>query len=348
MPGHQKANNIMKNLLKLFITYQLKDSKPRQKPNGFTLIELLVGLILAFLVITPLLGFMISIMTQDRQEQAKAASEQEIQSALNYISRDVDQAVFIYDGKGLTQIEDQLPTVPSGSPVLVFWKRKFLPKSLPIKGVGDCSDQTKCDDAFVYSLVAYYQITENPCTNNNWSCTSRIGRVEIRDALPDVNNPSGGGNAPAVVPNQDKSPGFELFNLAQPTASGLEEQMNNWKNSGTDIDKNQPEILIDYIDQSTVANLPPASCSIAPRDGVVPAVPYQFRKVPPTSTTSSFYACVDTDKTIAQVFIRGNALARIQPKQNPPAYTSSKKAYFPTASIQVQGRGLVSLTPGGS
>jgi hypothetical protein len=46
---------------------------------------LLVGLILAFLVITPLLGFMISIMTQDRQEQAKAASEQEIQSALNYI-----------------------------------------------------------------------------------------------------------------------------------------------------------------------------------------------------------------------------------------------------------------------
>jgi hypothetical protein len=169
--------------------------------------------------------------------------------------------------------------------------------------------------------------------------------VEIRDALLDVNNPSGGGNASAVVPNQDKSPGFKLFDLNQANASGLEEQMNNWTKDG-DINDNQPEILIDYIDQSP--GVPSPACSTAPRDGVVPAVPYQFRKVPPTSTTSSFYACVDTDKTIAQVFIRGNALARIQPKQNPPAYVSSRNAYFPRASIQVQGRGLVSLTPGGS
>ena len=344
----------MKNLLKLFITYQLKDTKPRQRPGGFTLLELLIGLILAFLVITPLLGFMISIMTQDRQEQAKAASEQEIQSALNYIARDVDQAIFIYDGNGLTQIEAQLPTVTSGTPVLVFWKRKFLPKSLPVRGAADCSDPTRCDDAFVYSLVAYYQITG--CTNNNWSCTTRIGRVEMRDRLPNVNNPSGGGNPTAVVPNQERSPGFQLFNLAQPNASGLEEQMNNWGKDNSpenrkvgDIDDNQPEILIDYIDQSTGANVPPASCSTAPRNGET--LPYQFRQVPPPTSptgTNSFYACVDNDKTIAQVFIRGNALARIRPKQNPPAYVPSQQAYFPRASIQVQGRGLVSLTPGGS
>ena len=346
MPGHQKANYIMMKLLKLFITYQLKDTKSRQKPGGFTLLELLIGLILAFIVITPLLGFMISIMNQDRQEQAKAASEQEIQSALNYISRDIDQAIFIYDGNGLPQIANQLPQVNSGVPVLVFWKRKFLPKSLPVRGAADCNDQTRCDDAFVYSLVAYYQITENPCTNKNWSCTSRIGRVEIRDALVNVNNPSGGGSTPASVPNQEKSPGFKLFDLNQPNASNLEEAMNNWtSDAGINDPKNAPEILLDYIDQSRGANVPPASCSTVNPDGS----PNPDRQVPPPTAidTTSFYACVDTDKTIAQVFIRGNALARIKPKPNPPAYVSSQNAYFPRASIQAQGRGLVKLTPDG-
>ena len=349
----------MMKLLKLFITYQLKDTKSRQKPGGFTLLELLIGLILAFIVITPLLGFMISIMNQDRQEQAKAASEQEIQSALNYISRDIDQAIFIYDGKGLAEIDTQLPRVQEGVgvPVLVFWKRKFLPKSLPVRGAADCSsDPTRCDDAFVYALVAYYQITGD-CTNKNWSCTSRIGRVELQGPLDNINNPEPDGK---IIPlNEPKpSPGFKLFDLNQANVSELEEAMNNWKSdSGINDPENQPKILIDYIDKSTGANVPPASCSTAPRIQnnsagttvpAAPAVPYLNRQVPPTSTTSSFYACVDTDKTIAQVFIRGNALARIKPKANPPAYIPSQQAYFPRASIQVQGRGLVKIAPGSS
>jgi hypothetical protein len=347
----------MMKLLKLFITYQLKDSKSRQKPGGFTLLELLIGLILAFIVITPLLGFMISIMNQDRQEQAKAASEQEIQSALNYISRDIDQAIFIYDGNGLPQIANQLPTVTSGTPILVFWKRKFLPKSLPVRGAADCSsDPTRCDDAFVYALVAYYQITGD-CTNKNWSCTSRIGRVELQGPLDNINNPEPDGT---ISPLNDPKPsrGFKLFNLNQSNVSELEDAMNSWESDSSGIGdaENQPKILIDYIDQST-ANVPPASCSTAPRNqnnsagSVVPAapvVPYLNRQVPPTSTTTSFYACVDSDKTIAQVFIRGNALARIKPKVNPPAYVPSQQAYFPKASIQVQGRGLVKITPGSS
>ena len=307
MPGHQKANYIMMKLLKLFITYQLKDTKPRQKPGGFTLLELLIGLILAFIVITPLLGFMISIMNQDRQEQAKAASEQEIQSALNYISRDIDQAIFIYDGNGLPQIANQLPQVNSGVPVLVFWKRKFLPKSLPVRGAADCNDQTRCDDAFVYSLVAYYQITENPCTNKNWSCTSRIGRVEMREALVNVNNPSGGGSTPASVPNQEKSPGFKLFDLNQPNASNLEEAMNNWtSDAGINDPKNAPEILLDYIDQST-DGVPQVSCPAGTR-----AVPsYNSATINNIFKTYSFYACINSTRTLAQVYLRGNALARI-------------------------------------
>jgi hypothetical protein len=97
-------------------------------------------------------------METDRKEQAKTASEQEIQAALNYISRDLDQAIFIYDGFGLDKIKASLPNnIPGGTPVLVFWKRNFLEKALPIKdgNPSDCKPRgsgDNCDDGFVYWL----------------------------------------------------------------------------------------------------------------------------------------------------------------------------------------------------
>jgi len=54
-----------------FFNNKLKASNLTQAPGGFTLIELLVAMILAALVITPLLGFMLNIMDTDRKEQAK-------------------------------------------------------------------------------------------------------------------------------------------------------------------------------------------------------------------------------------------------------------------------------------
>ncbi|WP_338422923.1 hypothetical protein [Anabaena sphaerica] len=66
------------NTLKFILTNKIKYLKVVQPINGFTLIELLVGLVMAFIIITSLLGFMITIMETDRKEQAKATSEQEI------------------------------------------------------------------------------------------------------------------------------------------------------------------------------------------------------------------------------------------------------------------------------
>ncbi|HEY9829342.1 MAG TPA: hypothetical protein V6D26_02100, partial [Stenomitos sp.] len=64
----------------------------------------------------------------------------------------------------------------------------------------------------------------------------------------------------------------------------------------------------------------------------------------PTSSVKSygFYTCVDVNKTSAQVFIRGNSLARLRRKTQPPTYAAAQSAYFPRASIQVKGRGLFS------
>jgi hypothetical protein len=134
--------------------------------------------------------------------------------------------------------------------------------------------------------------------------------------------------------------------------------MNAWqKNGNYDLTANQQTPLIDYVDKSKDASLNQVDCTTvftdrattgtltteqqAKKDALlVPgfAAPNQYSTLTDLNT-ASFYACVDSDKITAKVFIRGNALARIDNQNN--AYTAPKSTYFPTASIQVKGRGLI-------
>jgi len=66
-----------------------------QKSGGFTLTELLVAMLLVALVLTPLLTFMLNIMDSERKEQAKTTSEQELQSALDYIAGDLAGSLYL-------------------------------------------------------------------------------------------------------------------------------------------------------------------------------------------------------------------------------------------------------------
>lgn len=353
----------MKKLLKFLLTPKFKTQKRPYKKRGFTLIELLVGLIMAAFIITPLLGFVINVMSSDRQEQAKASSEQEIQTALDYISRDVSQAIFIYDGLGVqTLVGNNTLPKPAGesTPVLVFWKREVIPGKRP-----DGSNLIpNGDDAFVLSLVAYYLIKDTTCNNTStWSCTARIGRVQMDDSVPDPTD--------ATRTILDASPRgfttpFVTATTAPPSnapAKSFEQTMNTW--TTIDVSNVPVQTLIDYVDQTTLNDnpaLPVTDCSKEARPAISPnpelgpdPTPaqlnsaYNYRQTPNDSSpvpaslkTRSFYACVSTDKTLAQVFIRGNALARNSQKNNPPKYSQSQTVYFPKANIQVEGRGSIS------
>ncbi|OUL37621.1 Prokaryotic N-terminal methylation motif domain protein [Nostoc sp. T09] len=327
------------NSIKFLLGIQIKRSKFIQE-RGFTLIELLVAMIIATLVITPLLGFMVNILNTDRQEQAKASSEQEIQTALDYISRDLQQAVYIYDATGIDAIKNQLPD-PSATdrvPVLVFWKREFIGQALT------AADSNK-DDTFVYSLVAYYLIKD---TNSTWSNAARIARWQIRNGVPvssggvDCTGYSGKYVSSTYCP----SSGFASFNLDG--VGTIEQKMNSWTRlssyttttttngtpttTTTTVTPGSPIVLVDYIDQ-TITGAPSASCASGSK--VTPAS-FNSRD---TGNMTSFYACVDRVNTTAQVFLRGNALARL--RNTNLSYADSRKTYFPTASVRVQGRGFL-------
>lgn len=340
----------MKNVLRFFIKIQLKNSKFVQQVNGFTLIELLVALVLAFLVLTPLLGFMFDILNTDHKEQAKASSEQEIQTAVDYIANDLQQAVYIYDQTALTKtsntvpassgIQDQIPPVkPAGvctssstcQPILVFWKRKFLSGAITLSS---STTTSTTDDAFVYSLVAYYLIKDG---NANWSNAARIARFEISDGVLAASGTASttctGYSDTYIDANHCPDAGFQRFNLNLVGATGLTNQMNSWTTASAAYTQ-QPVVLIDFIDQTSI----PTDTT----DPKYPTCPTPTASSTPTLSKGSFmgfYACIDVANTTAQVFLRGNALARLQTSNL--AYSSINQSYFPTASIRVQGHGYL-------
>jgi type II secretory pathway pseudopilin PulG len=340
--GEGSCINFRRCLLRWLLSTQLKPSQKQNQNSGFTLIELLVGMIIAFLVITPLLGFMISILNTDGQEQAKANSEQEIKVALDYITRDLQQAIYIYDATGIACLRgtvdastantcpnastSQLSSPTNGVPVLVFWKRELVSQAITITG-------TQKDDTFVYSLVAYYLIKD---TSTNWSNAARIARWQIKDGVTNAAATvtcSGFATTEKYLPCPDK--GFKPFDLSQKGVT-LQAKMNSWTGGGS-YDQ-VPVVLVDFIDQTTIAQGAPATSTCSTN----------FTQVPTAATIvrSGFYACVNSvslnNRSAVEVYLRGNAQARlIQNDETKVRYALSKSSYFPTGNIKVQGSSFI-------
>lgn len=285
-----------------------------QSSLGMSMIELLVGTVIAFIIITPLMAFVVNTLNDDQREEAKAVTDKEIQSALEFITEDLSEALYIYDQAGIQAIAtNQL--IPAASdtqiPILVFWKRQVVRNILPIG-----------DDTFILSLVAYYLRTDaDPiwCPNNtdDEKCPARITRFQL----------NGGGRTIAGVPFPRPNDGFPTsVDLRNPNTITPSAAINNPQN-----------VLINFIDRTTIADGAPglvaAQCTTALNNSSTA----RFTVDPATATYSSFSACVDSPNNIAQITIRGNALRRFQEN----ATYSSGSAYFPSSSILVKGIGTV-------
>ena len=346
----------MKSLLRLLLKNQHRQNrfKQAQTDKGMTLVELFVGSIMAFLIITPMLAFVVDMLNTDRREQVKSNTEQDLQAAVDFIAQDLSQAIYIYDNKAINvgtgatpAIRNQLPNNgdPNRIPILVFWKRQQIKNSVPINPIvaarpNTCKDNPgQCNDTYVLSLVAYYQFKDNAptwCQPSGGNCPTRIARYEIRDG---VKNPSTLAYYPdaETTTGQRKDPAFnENFDLSKPT----EDVTVVGELGNLDSGAQKPEVLVNYIDH-TIAGVPaPPDCktTLNVTDPPAPAPPLtQGDLLIADRQTNSFYACVDTSKNIARVTIRGNSLRRIQAQD--AEFTTTSSAYFPTATVQVKGLG---------
>ncbi|NJM61479.1 MAG: hypothetical protein HC849_16815 [Oscillatoriales cyanobacterium RU_3_3] len=351
----------MKSLLRLLLKtqYGQNNSGQAKTEKGMTLIELLIGMVMAFLIITPMLAFVVDMLNTDRREQVKANTEQDIQAAVDFIAQDLSQAIYIYDRAGINAINGSLNKLPAAGdatkiPILVFWKRQQMKDALPINPTvtetpKTCAENAQnypnnnhpnCNDTYVLSLVAYYQIKDN---NPTWcqpssvtNCPTRIERYEISDG---VKNPSDLSyyDDSVTTSSQRKDPAFnELFTLNKPIENVT---------LAAGLGATRSEVLLNYIDHSALpsAQVPTgAQCQnmlgvTAPTGAGAPTFNPDDLLLTDGST-HSFYACVDSSRDIARVTIRGNSLRRLQADAN---YNPNNSAFFPTATVQVQGLGAV-------
>ena len=354
----------MKSLLRLLLKSQHRQNRypQAQTEKGMTLIELLIGTVMAFLIITPMLGFVVDMLNTDRREQVKSNTEQDIQAAVDFIAQDLSQAIYIYDNNdinvgtnGTPAIRNQLPDFGNQNriPILVFWKRQLIKTSVPINSLtvkpNTClpNNANQCNDTYVLTLVAYYQFKDN---NDTWcqplgdNCPTRIARYEIRDGLRNPNSPdklnqpyySNGETNDSQKISQGFNPNFDLTNKPMDKVT-----------LGPPFPPH--EVLVNYIDHTTGAAVQPIQkecenalgnpTATAPGSTTPSAIPETTLRVTDPDlarATNSFYACVDKTRNLARVTIRGNSLRRLQTDAK---YDASKSAFFPTATVQVQGLG---------
>jgi len=299
-----------------------------------------------------MLGFVVDMLNTDRREQVKSNTEQDLQAAVDFIAQDLSQAIYIYDNDGVNAIKSSLlpPTSdPAGTPILVFWKRQLQPNALPVISTAantpnptNCNTtNTPCNDAYVLSLVAYYQINDNNpasiwCQPSGANCPTRIVRYQIRDGLkdPKAASPATDPYYASVKPGQERSPAYNrLFEFSKPLQNVTEQ--NEKLGSG--------EVLVNYLDRGTQPAFTGNECTTAlgnptTQTGATtsPILEDTLKVTDRTNLINSFYACVDTERNVARVTIRGNSLRRLQTDAN---YDAKKSAYFPTATVQVQGLG---------
>ena len=264
--------------------YQFLKSRQRSSVKGFTLTELLVSIIISAIIVSGLLYLVVELLGADARESARNETQREMQLAMNYITTDLREAVYVYDD--VAEIEDSLPNFDSSgmTPILAFWKPVYFDDT-DLDGI-DCDsvaadEQSACETLLVrrsaYSLIVYLQ-EANP--DAPWSGQSVIRRYELARYSGDV-------------ADLDETPGY-----VDPTGT-VSFQSWPFDSTGTDQQDATPElnpappVLIDFV--------------AAPGDGSSRECEADYTKSP--STSDSFYACVRAsagDSTTADSILNTN------------------------------------------
>lgn len=173
----------------------------KYRSEGFSVSELLIGSIIAGMAITGLLVLMVNLLQDNQREQASGGVEDDMRRALDYIVRDLQEAVYVYTGDQLESerqptpnnilgLNQYLPNFGTGvRPILAFWKVENLPydssSSLPANcATAFAGNQPMIDECNkvkverrTYTLVVYTQSTN---ASGGWQGESRIERYQLR------------------------------------------------------------------------------------------------------------------------------------------------------------------------
>ncbi|WP_017300105.1 prepilin-type N-terminal cleavage/methylation domain-containing protein [Nodosilinea nodulosa] len=315
------------------ILARLLRTKPAGR-HGFTLIELLVAIVVGSLIVGTMLFLVVELLKVNRREEVLTQTQQDMRRALDYITRDAGEAVYIYSTPAA--VTSQLDGFPNATevPVLAFWRLDPLdPNNASVRTFfnSSCSSAfsgaklNECNTLRVrqgYYTLVVYALQQNT-GNDIWGGKSRIVRYELPKytsaGLATLTNTSG---------------------YAEPT--GSTNTFNNWT-KGTGTTPRNLSVLTDFVDDNDPSQ---------PTTGLCPTNYLQT----PANNANNFYACVREDTTAANpddsnltignnqtliVFLRGNADIR-----NAGLGAFSQAGSLPTLKSEVLIRGVLDKQPG--
>jgi prepilin-type N-terminal cleavage/methylation domain-containing protein len=304
-------------MAKLFSKNRLKHLRAflkRRSLSGFTLLELLVAMFIAGLVVVGLLTLSAQITEANQRDAGRSQVQQDMQAAIDYVSQDLREAVFVYNGQCLSgagsvispsnlSCPGLLPYIPAelstngSTPVLAFWRTSPLPDT--IRALCNANAQSIANDARnnplvqagvpcvaanSYTLVVYALNTSNDRDDNGiWQGKARLVRYQLpqfRDGATDQTQQSVGYANP--IASSDFT--FQQWPLTVTNGNVVSRQADI-----PTVAENPAQVLIDFVDGDLAR-----STAIAPscqEFGSTPAE--QANALTPLATTNrGFYACV--------------------------------------------------------
>jgi len=295
----------------------------RRSQAGFTLLELLISIAIGSVITATLLFGVVELLKTNQRESARTETQREMQLALDFISNDLQEAVFVYDGSCLNGSGTVPPTgagcpgvtnfIPASIasapniPVLAFWRLDPLPDWLKQRctanaasfnpGAGAIPDAIRgvpCLSNRMYTLVVYYVNTDNP--QNTWQGQARIHRY----TLPQFSTTSQAANPPTPTAGWVDPTSTDNQFIGWPLKNRISTQASRPTGTGT--------VLTDFLDD------PAGTAQACPQE---PASKLPGYVRTPTNSSTSFYACVRgggvaeglPNQSVA-VFLRGNAAGR--------------------------------------
>jgi prepilin-type N-terminal cleavage/methylation domain-containing protein len=369
---------IIARLKRLWATYQ------KRRLAGFTLIELLVAMFIGGLITVSLLALVVQLVDVNQRDASRSETQRDMQAAMNYITQELREAVFVYDGdclKGsaavtaanyttecpgvVNYIPAGLSTASSGNtpiPILAFWRADPLPQALLTAcntnaKTGDWTTSTPtavqnvpCLSGRTYTLVVYL-LVDDTNSNDTWQGRGRI----VRYQLPQFKSSATSGadtNTGYVDPLSAPNATFQQWPFQLTTdANNVSSVSNAQTNAGGRPPGSDLDAVIGTGNAAVLVDYVD--------DGlldVTPSCATNGKITPQTSTIRSFYACVrgntykaaTTEQGVnqeVQVFLVGN----VQGRPGFPVTTA-----LPTGAIESQAfpmqtrvltRGIINKSP---
>ena len=271
-------------LLNWFKHHFFSKQLPHAKSKGFTLIEVLISIFISGLIISGLLYLVVQLLKVDREEAVLNQTQQDTRRALDYITRELEEAVFVYPSQAqvevdrqeyLDRIMEELTDEPDGTPIMAFWRIDPVTAddidSLPPDCTSLSADaEPRCSvlklRQSVYTLVVYLIQRNEDTPNDFWEGDARIVRYELTQYRQ------------ADIPNLIQREGYR-----DPTSSNV--GFSGWTKEGTTTNGTWA-VLADSIEDPEEENTDIPDCSdtsLGPGYRRIPSEP---------DVSSSFFTCV--------------------------------------------------------